>query len=322
MALQNLPSLLRHKGLRSSSAIRNVNICGVATSLSKSTLPLPWMPSTQHFQTLHPWTGSLQSGNTRKPPAYVEGNSQSRGLYRDLVLRPHHSPKFHKALKGEAAMRFLTQPAAASVHGSLVCLAFLQDGEASVVMSGTVVRSDGIVATSTDCLRHLKGTEYKIGVKILGRPEKYEGVLLHTDSLSKIAFVKILCCRQLQVPECGKLESEREGDEVVAAGSVRVYGNWTNATPGYSLGLFRSIDDDVEKAVSHNARTSGQLIKASFPIGKHFTGGALVSEYGGVLGVIRKIRASETQAIPIEDVLKYLEYFEKHGEHAKDVEGA
>lgn len=38
-----------------------------------------------------------------------------------------------------------------------------------MVTFGTVVCSDGIVATSTDCLRHLKGTEYKVmhGRKIL-----------------------------------------------------------------------------------------------------------------------------------------------------------
>ncbi|KAE9453880.1 hypothetical protein C3L33_14226, partial [Rhododendron williamsianum] len=139
------------------------------TSLCKSTLLLPWMQNTQHFRTLIHLTGSLQSGNTLKVPAYVEGNSPSRKLFRDLVLRPRQTPKFHKVLKGEAAVRCLIRPAAASVRGSLVCLAFLQDGEASVLTSGTVVRSDGIVATSTDCLRHLKGTKFKVtyGRKIL-----------------------------------------------------------------------------------------------------------------------------------------------------------
>ncbi|KAF7112440.1 hypothetical protein RHSIM_RhsimUnG0229500 [Rhododendron simsii] len=235
---------------------------------------------------------------------------------RELVLRPHLTPKLHQVVKGEAAVRCLTKPAAISVSGSLVCLAFLQDGEAPVITSGTVVRSDGIVATSTECLKHLKGTEFKIGVKILGRPGKYKGVLLHTDFLSKIAFVKILCHQRLKVPECRNLDSERKGDEVVAAGCARAYSNWTSTPPAYSLGLFSSIDDDVENAQSHNARTSG----------RHFTGGALVSEYGGVLGVIRRIHisktVSETQATPIEDVLKYLEYFEKQGEQAKDMEGA
>ncbi|KAF7112439.1 hypothetical protein RHSIM_RhsimUnG0229100 [Rhododendron simsii] len=259
------------------ASLPNSSISNGGTSLCKSTLLLPWTQSTQNFRTLIHLTGSLQSANPLKVPPYVEGNSPSRKLFRDLVLRPCHTPKFHKALKGEAAVRFLVRAAAASVRGSLVCLAFLQDGEASVLTSGTVVRSDGIVATSTDCLRHLKGTKYKIGVNILGHPGKYKGVLLHTDFLSKIAFVKILCRQQLQVPECGNLDSVQEGDEVVAAGCARAY-------------------KDVPDA--------SDIILATLRC-NHFTGGALVSEYGGVLGVIRRIRVFETQATPIEDVLNW-----------------
>ncbi|KAG5532225.1 hypothetical protein RHGRI_026750 [Rhododendron griersonianum] len=190
---------------------------------------------------------------------------------------------------------------------------------------GTIVRSDGIVATSSNCLRHLKGTKYKIGVKILGSPMPmaYEGVLLHTDFVSKIAFVKILRCEeQLPAPKCQELDCmEKVSAQVVAAGCTQVYGHWLNAICCYSVGLCRSIDDDTESTESHNARTSGQLIKASCCIEESAIRGALVSRHGGLLGVIHNVRDLDIQATPIGDVLKYLEYLEEDGEHAKDMEG-
>ncbi|KAG5567574.1 hypothetical protein RHGRI_002944 [Rhododendron griersonianum] len=91
------------------------------------------------------------------------GNSLSRGRHRvnDLVLRfPRHTLKCREVLKGEAAECVWMQEAAS------VCLLFaylyLKDVEESVVFSGTVARSDGIVATSADCLKHLKGTEHEV----------------------------------------------------------------------------------------------------------------------------------------------------------------
>ncbi|KAH7836697.1 hypothetical protein Vadar_004469 [Vaccinium darrowii] len=330
MALQNLLSQLRHKGLRSSSAIRSANICGVGTALSKSTLLLPWSPSTQHFQTLPHFaslTRSLHSGNSRRNLYYDEGNSPSRGRYRDRIpifhlQQPVNAPKCHKVLYGEAGDRLWMHRAIVGVTQSVVCLSLLKEGEASMVFSGTVVRSDGIVATSAACLKPLKGTEYKIGVKILDLPDTYfKGVLVHTDFLSKIAFVKILCRRQLRVPKWGELGSMSAGHDVVAAGSERVYGSWKDTESRYSLGVFSSIADDKEKTESHNARASGQLIKASCDIEKPGIGGPLAKLTGEVIGVIHKTRGCQIEATPIEDVLKYLEYFEKHGEHAKDKEG-
>lgn len=58
------------------------------------------------------------------------------------------------------------------------------------------------------------------------------------------------------------------------------------------------------------------MIKASCGIGKPGNGGALVSLNGEVLGVIHDVRDWQIEATPIEDVLKYLEYSEKHGEQA------
>ncbi|KAG5532224.1 hypothetical protein RHGRI_026750 [Rhododendron griersonianum] len=198
-----------------------------------------------------------------------------------------------------------------------------------------------------------------IGVKILGSPMPmaYEGVLLHTDFVSKIAFVKILRCEeQLPAPKCQELDCmEKVSAQVVAAGCTQVYGHWLNAICCYSVGLCRyrslfhqlgifvfilgiislvpsygasvviiiapaspetaikSIDDDTESTESHNARTSGQLIKASCCIEESAIRGALVSRHGGLLGVIHNVRDLDIQATPIGDVLKYLEYLEEDG---------
>lgn len=204
----------------------------------------------------------------------------------------------------------------------------IKDGtEASeVIFSGTIVRSGGIVATYANCLKHLKGlgTKHEIGVKILGWQNTYKGVLLHTDFLSNIASVKVLCRKQLEVPKWGKLGSVRKGEHVVGAGCYNLVGgnNWKNAKSGYSAGLISSIDDnDKEKTQSHNAiRTSGRFIKASCRIGKPGIGGALVSWTGEVYGVIHKYnaRGSQIEATSIDDVLKYLEYMETKGKLATD----
>lgn len=65
-----------------------------------------------------------------------------------------------------------------------------------------------------------------------GVQNTYKGVLLHTDFISKIACVKILCRKQLRVPKWGKLGSMRKGDEVVGAGCNWVNGNWKNTISG------------------------------------------------------------------------------------------
>lgn len=70
----------------------------------------------------------------------------------------------------------------------------------------------------------------------------YEGVLLHTDFVSKIAFVKILQCeKQLPVPKCRELDClKKVSAQVVAAGCTRVYGHWwLDAICRYSVGLCR-----------------------------------------------------------------------------------
>ncbi|KAG5532248.1 hypothetical protein RHGRI_026770 [Rhododendron griersonianum] len=290
----------RHKVLWSStSAIRSVHFCG-------------GVPFLHVIPTLFSF---LETAESRR-----------RFRVRDLVRRYGPvTPKEELVRAGGAIGRSVTSLAADTVRGSIACLAFLQDSEAPVVFSGTVVHSDGIVATSSNCLRHLKGTKYKIGVKILGSPMRmaYEGVLLHTDFVSKIAFVKILRCEeQLPVPKCRELDClKKVTAQVVVAGCTRVYGHWLDAICRYSVGLCRSIDDVTESTESHNARTSGQLIKASCCIEESAIGGALVSRSGGLLGVIHNVRDVDIQATPIEDVLKYLEYLEKDGEHAKDMEG-
>ncbi|KAF7113286.1 hypothetical protein RHSIM_Rhsim05G0046300 [Rhododendron simsii] len=246
--LQNLSSRLRHKGLLgSSSAIRSrVSVCGVGTSLCKPTPLQPWMPMTQHFQTTLPDFAPLTRRPALRPGVpfvtcntrtlfSLLGNSPSRQFLRTSRRFPPQKKICQLAIKGKEVDRVLTKQASASVVGSLVCLSFLQDCETPMVFSGYVVRSDGIVATSTNCLRHLKGTEYKIGVTILGLTKAYKGVLLHANFLSKIAFVKILRCRQLRKPNCGKLDSLRKGADVVAMGCYPVCGsNWMNAKKGYS----------------------------------------------------------------------------------------
>ncbi|KAH7857515.1 hypothetical protein Vadar_013562 [Vaccinium darrowii] len=296
----------------SSSVGRNGNNSGIWTSLHKAALLLQRTPHTQDFHT-------LPSFDRLKYPLQP-GNSPSRRSYGryDLVLR------------GEAAKRIVYRKAIDCVYKSLICLALHQDDKVLDVFSGTVIRSDGIIATSANCLRPFKGTEYKIGVKILnGESEAtYEGLLLHHGLCSNIALIKIVPRNPIPaVAAFGKLELMQEGEFVVAAGCEPRYSSWqwhSTAGPVYDVGRVSHIDvvmgndEEVKNKESNDAMTTGRLLKARFDNGRDCIGRTLVSSCGGVIGVIHNASCI-VEATPIDDVLACLEKFEKIGERAEDL---
>ncbi|KAH7841527.1 hypothetical protein Vadar_031107 [Vaccinium darrowii] len=322
-ALRNLLSQGGRLGIGSSSVGRNRSNSGIWTSLHKAALLLQRTPHTQDFHTLPffcrftlPGVEALSSFFFFYPYLSLLGNSRSRqspGQY-DLVIH------------GEAAIRILFRKAVECVYKSLVCLALHQDDKPLDVFSGTVIRSDGIVATSANCLRPFKGIEYKIGVKVLHSQSEvtYEGVLLHDDLCSNIALIKIVPRKPLLAATFGKLELVQEGDFVVAAGCEPRYSSWNSAGSVYDVGLFSHVDivmgndEEVKNKECNNATTAGQLIKARIDNGRDCIGRTLVSSCTGVIGVIHNASCM-VEATPIDDVLACLEKFEKNGEHAEDL---
>lgn len=240
--------------------------------------------------------------------------------------RSHQSPgRYDLVIHGEAANRILFRKAVECVYKSLVCLALCQDDKLLDVFSGTVIRSDGIIATSANCLRPFKGIEYKIGVKVLHSQSEatYEGVLLHHDLCFK-ALIKIVPRKPLLAATFGKLELVQEGEFVVAAGCEPWYSSWNSAGSVYDVGLFSHVDivmgndEEVKNKECNNATTAGQLINVRIDNGRDCIGRTLVNSCTGVIGVIHNASCM-VEATPIDDVLACLEKFEKNGEHAEDL---
>ncbi|KAG5559320.1 hypothetical protein RHGRI_009008 [Rhododendron griersonianum] len=73
-----------------------------------------------------------------------------------------------------------------------------------------------------------------------------------------------------------------------------------------------SVANKSENAESHTW-SSGRVIKAEFNGIGPVIGGPLVHPAEGVVGVIHYGNHHGIEATPIDDVLKYLEHFEKHG---------
>ncbi|KAI8549532.1 hypothetical protein RHMOL_Rhmol06G0031900 [Rhododendron molle] len=240
----SLLSRLPRKGLlgSSSNGVGKVHISdnGIWTSLRKSPLLLPWwMSPIKDFKNLHsfaPVNYSLQPGNhsqryqrdgARDLPLRTD-NSQRRYLHVDA-----EEPFIHFALQGADLLRVQTRMVANHVRGCLVWLAFSQDGKIFAELPGTIIRSDGIIATSASCLSALKSKELKVDVRIPDTGETCTGVLLDADFCSNITLVKIGPCEQKPVPTIGKFNCLCHISYAVAAGSSFPHSGGVLAEPRY-----------------------------------------------------------------------------------------
>ncbi|XP_058194198.1 uncharacterized protein LOC131310936 [Rhododendron vialii] len=259
----------------------------------------------------------------------------------DLIGRratpPRSDPKIHTPIfRCGGVEHSLIGKAASYVRGSLVRLTFHQDRRILTVLAGTIIHSDGVIATSASCLSFLKSEEHKfmVDVKILATQKTYAGVLLDVDFCSNIAFVTIASSQPLPHAIFGKLDDLLSGDRVVTASCSKELGrsdrmrltdgvrdeihfrdvSLESPKPNYVEGYVSLVANEEENPEPHNARTSGLIIKACVT-NRHDAaiGGCLVDPRRGVVGVVHFADAynSRVEATPIELVLKYLEYFEK-----------
>ncbi|KAE9450243.1 hypothetical protein C3L33_17867, partial [Rhododendron williamsianum] len=172
---------------------------------------------------------------------------QAAATYSIDFLNPPPPPEtltyVNLVIQEDELVRMWTERAAYHVRGCLVCLAFSQDGETFAELPGTMIRSDGIIATSASFLSSLKSkglkvtgldgfsgfivsqnyADHMVDVRILDTGETCNGVLLDAGSCSDIAFVKISSCGQQPVPSFGKSDSLRFMHFVMAAGCSSPY---------------------------------------------------------------------------------------------------
>jgi len=304
----------------------NISDSGSWTSLQKWPPLLPRrMSHVNDFINLHsfaPVNYSLQTGNhsqryqcggARDLPLRTD-NSQRHYLHGGAGTPPPESYT-HFVLRGDDLLRVESRMIANHVRGCLVCLAFGQDGKIFAELPGTIIRSDGIIATSASCLSSLKSKELKVtvDVRIPDTGETCKGVLLDADFGSNIAFVKIRSCKKPPGPAIGKFNFLRFRTFAVAAGCSFSHRGCELAEPRY-VACYRSLPVSViETAESRNASTSGQIIEVvankSEPAD---IGGCFVDPLQGVVGIVHSVHDSEVKGTPIDIVFKTLEDIKMH----------
>lgn len=302
MALQTLLSRLRHNGLRSLCAVRRVNASGTL-------LPSGVLQQAEDFHSPPPSAAlnySLQLGNqcgAAHSKLFCTSTADGYGFQIDLLI-------------GDVVRDEIFAEAGENIEGSLVCLAVRRGGETLTLLPGTIIRSDGIVATCANRLYAFKSKELKttIHVKVLDTQATYEGVLLDADICSNVAFIKIMSPGQQEVAKFGKLNYQCLGISVVAVGcTAESHRGLPYANSHYCMSSIRSAADEIENEQS-DARTSRQLINAEIDRNVSVVGGPLVDTYLGVVGVIHYQDGCQIKATPIDDVFKCLERFEKQQE--------
>lgn len=301
MALQKLLSRLPLKALGSSHAVRRVNASGIWMPL----LPSGMLPQAEDFHTLPSSAAlnySLESGIQR---------GAGHSFYNGTRTAPKSTAKVD-ILWGDSVKAEIFAEAGRQIEGSLVRIAVRQGGEILAQLPGTIIHSDGIVATCASRLCYLKSKDLKatIDVKVLDTKMTYEGVLLDADFCSKVAFIKIMSPEEQQVARFVKLDYHYPQSMAVAVGCTTDLCVFPHAEPWYCVGFTSSIANEIENEQT-DARTSGRVIKAVLKDKGIVIGGPLVNSNGGVIGVIHYEDSFGIKATPIHDVLKCLELFKK-----------
>jgi hypothetical protein len=208
-------------------------------------------------------------------------------------------------LSGRAVTEGMIRMAKCIMHHSLVVVAVHQGDEVLAQLPGTIIRSDGVVATCASGLSFRIVKELRVTVKVLGEQVTHEGALLDADFSSKFAFIKFKSPEQQKVPTFAK----GFGMRGVAVGCTSQGPELRYIDFNYLPALICGVVNENKNKQSH-AMTSGRVVQA-FPEGVgNFIGGALVEPWGGLIGVIHYQYGSEIKATPMDEVLKCLEHLE------------
>lgn len=247
------------------------------------------------------------------PPEKRESGPRFRHSIR---IAGETGPRFRHAIPtADEVKKWMKGAAGNKIYQSLVCIAVRQGGE-KFSLPGTIIRSDGIVATSASLLSCLNSKELSetVDVKVLKTNATYKGVLLNADFCSNIAFVKMMSPEPQAVATFGNLDDLYPGIQAVAASCHVRHNILRYAVPSYSCGRFGSVANKIANGESHS-RTSGAFIRAAVAPHVDVLGGPLIDPESGVIGVIYSCDSCcQLKATPIVDVLKNLERLEKHRE--------
>ncbi|MBR4295220.1 MAG: trypsin-like peptidase domain-containing protein [Clostridia bacterium] len=175
--------------------------------------------------------------------------------------------------------------------------------------SGIIMSEDGYIATNA----HVVANTQKITVELIGG-ETYEAVIVGRDEANDLAVLKIEATG-LKAAEFGSSEELVVGELVVAIGTPGGVELAGTVTYGIISGLNRKIEiyNDITGALEKTMT----LIQTSADITGGNSGGALVNEFGQVIGVntlkLDDIYDNIGFAIPIDSALEVLNKIIENG---------
>jgi serine protease Do len=180
--------------------------------------------------------------------------------------------------------------------------------------SGFIIRSDGLIVTN----KHVVSDTTATYTVLMNDGRKYDAQVLARDPVNDIALVKISESKLPTVP-LGDSTNLEIGQKVIAIGnSLGQYQN--TVTTGVISGIGRSI---TAAGTSGSEQLEG-VIQTDAAINPGNSGGPLLDIGGAVIGVNTAID-SEGQlvgfAIPVNDIKKDVESFEKTGKITKPLLG-
>lgn len=177
------------------------------------------------------------------------------------------------------------------------------------VGSGIIMSEDGYIATNA----HVVANATSITVELIGG-EAYEAVVVGRDETSDLAVLKIEATG-LKAAEFGSSEELVVGELVVAIGTPGGVELAGTVTYGIISGLNRKIEiyNDITGALEKTMT----LIQTSADITGGNSGGALVNEYGQVIGIntlkLDDIYDNIGFAIPVDSALEVLNEIIENG---------
>lgn len=143
--------------------------------------------------------------------------------------------------------------------------------------SGIIMREDGYIVTNAHVVENAQG----ITVILSDAETKYEGRVVGIDTKTDLAVIKV-DATGLAPAEFGNSEETKVGEKVLAIGSPQSLEFAGSVTQGIVSGLNRTLTarDDLGSMTTYS-----NLIQTDAAINSGNSGGALVNEYGQVIGI-------------------------------------
>ncbi len=176
--------------------------------------------------------------------------------------------------------------------------------------SGIIMREDGYIVTNAHVVENAQG----ITVILSDAETKYEGRVVGIDTKTDLAVIKV-DATGLTPAEFGNSEETKVGEKVLAIGSPQSLEFAGSVTQGIVSGLNRTLTarDDLGSMTTYS-----NLIQTDAAINSGNSGGALVNEYGQVIGInSAKVIATGSDgmgfAIPTSEAKPIIDDLIQHG---------